>query len=126
MMADRPSRRAIGTLITAAASSTSASRRKPGVLWSMTVFRIQGRGAGWSRFRAPPSLTWRRLNHPLRRAAMRIALTCALTLLVLAAALAPAHAQSGFDRPGGDYTSFAVRSGDPIVCAARCEREGRC
>ena len=39
---------------------------------------------------------------------------------------APALAQSGYDRPGGDYSSFAVRSGDPAVCAARCEREGRC
>jgi hypothetical protein len=38
----------------------------------------------------------------------------------------PAHAQSGYDRPGGDYSSFPVRSGDPAACAARCEREGRC
>src|SRR5437764_14329563 len=38
----------------------------------------------------------------------------------------PAYAQSGYDRPGGDYSSFPVRSGDPAVCAARCEREGRC
>jgi hypothetical protein len=39
---------------------------------------------------------------------------------------APAQAQSGYDRPGGDFLSFSVRSGDPAVCAARCEREGRC
>ncbi|MEZ5787779.1 MAG: PAN domain-containing protein [Xanthobacteraceae bacterium] len=39
---------------------------------------------------------------------------------------APARAQVGYDRPGGDYSSFSVRSGDPAVCAARCEREGRC
>lgn len=39
---------------------------------------------------------------------------------------APALAQSGFDRPGGDYTSFQVRTGDPAICATRCEREGRC
>jgi hypothetical protein len=38
----------------------------------------------------------------------------------------PAYAQAGYDRPGGDYTSFAVRAGDPAACAARCEREGRC
>ena len=38
----------------------------------------------------------------------------------------PALAQTGFDRPGGDYSNFAVRSGDPAACAARCEREGRC
>lgn len=53
-------------------------------------------------------------------------------LILLCAALlagvccAPAHAQVGFDRPGGDYASFHVRSGDPAVCAARCERDGRC
>ena len=37
-----------------------------------------------------------------------------------------AHAQSGFDRRGGDYASFQVKSGDPAECASRCEREGRC
>jgi hypothetical protein len=40
--------------------------------------------------------------------------------------LAPAFAQSGFDRPGGDFTSAAVANGDPAVCAARCERDSRC
>ena len=38
----------------------------------------------------------------------------------------PALGQTGFDRPGGDYANFAVSSGDPAACAARCEREGRC
>ncbi len=37
-----------------------------------------------------------------------------------------ALAQTGFDRPGGDYANFQVRSGDPAACASRCEREGRC
>jgi hypothetical protein len=41
-------------------------------------------------------------------------------------AAAPAWAQSGFDRPGGDYLSFQVRSGDPAECAGRCDRDGRC
>jgi len=35
-------------------------------------------------------------------------------------------AQTGFDRPGGDYTHFQVRSGDPATCAARCERDKKC
>ena len=38
----------------------------------------------------------------------------------------PAQAQIGYDRPGGNYQNFLVKSGDPAVCAARCEREGRC
>lgn len=36
------------------------------------------------------------------------------------------RAQTRFDRPGGDYSRFVVPSGDPAVCAARCDREGRC
>ena len=39
---------------------------------------------------------------------------------------APARAQLGFDRPGGDYASFSIRSGDPGLCASRCERDQRC
>jgi hypothetical protein len=46
--------------------------------------------------------------------------------LAMGLASASAHAQSGYDRPGGDYSSFPVRAGDPAACAARCEREGRC
>jgi hypothetical protein len=47
-------------------------------------------------------------------------------VLALAAIATPANAQVGYDRPGGDYTSFVVRSGDPSQCAARCERDARC
>jgi hypothetical protein len=46
--------------------------------------------------------------------------------VALAMWLAPAAAQVHFDRPGGDYTSAVVRSGDPAVCATRCERDARC
>jgi hypothetical protein len=50
-----------------------------------------------------------------------------LAVLTLAAlAIMPASAQNGFDRPGGDYARFTVPSGDPEVCAARCERDARC
>jgi hypothetical protein len=38
----------------------------------------------------------------------------------------PAAAQLGYDRRGGDYSTFTIRSGDPAVCAQRCERDGRC
>ncbi len=53
---------------------------------------------------------------------------CLITvcLCMLMAAAPDAYAQTGYDRPGGDYTSFPVRSGDPAACAARCERDGRC
>ena len=46
--------------------------------------------------------------------------------LMAMVAAGPAAAQSGFDRRGGDYTNFQVRSGDPAECAARCERDARC
>ena len=47
----------------------------------------------------------------------------ALIWIVLAAgAWTSANAQNGFDRPGGDYSRFVVPSGDPAVCAARCDR----
>ena len=52
----------------------------------------------------------------------------ALTFAIVAAAtcLGPAAAQSGYDRPGGDYAGAPVPNGDPAVCASRCEREKTC
>jgi hypothetical protein len=55
-----------------------------------------------------------------------IVLRSIVAAAILAAGALAALAQGGFDRPGGDYTRFVVPSGDPAVCAARCEREGRC
>ena len=52
-------------------------------------------------------------------------LRAALVLVMLIAA-APAAAQVGFDRPGRDYASFAVLSGDPAVCSQSCDRDPRC
>jgi hypothetical protein len=54
-----------------------------------------------------------------------LALAVGANLAGLIASL-PAHAQAGFDRPGGDYANFVVRSGDPAACAARCDRDPRC
>ena len=56
------------------------------------------------------------------------ALTVGFAVLVSLATggAVPGLAQSGFDRPGGDYSSAAVANGDPAVCAARCEHESRC
>jgi hypothetical protein len=54
-----------------------------------------------------------------------VAVALAATLAVLLGGVS-ARAQVGFDRRGGDYFSFADRSGDPALCAARCDREARC
>lgn len=53
---------------------------------------------------------------------------CLVTLALLAAAISarPALAQSNFDRPGSDYLSVPVISGDPADCALFCERDRRC
>lgn len=60
----------------------------------------------------------------------RLALCALITLVLMTFVLIPldmaALAQVGYDRPDGDYGNIAVRSGDPAVCAARCEREQRC
>jgi len=53
----------------------------------------------------------------------------ALAFICLSGALLTggyASAQVGYDRPGGDYTSFVVRSGDPAACATACEHDARC
>ena len=58
----------------------------------------------------------------------RLLRACLMVLAVSAAAMAtrPAHAQTNFDRPGGDYQSSPVPSGDPADCALVCERDRRC
>src|SRR4029077_7263130 len=67
----------------------------------------------------------RRTMLGLRVSLFRFAVAAAMLVFALVAGM-PARAQSGFDRPGGDYSNFFVRSGDPAACAARCERDGRC
>jgi len=47
-------------------------------------------------------------------------------LLAAGAFARPALAQADFDRPGGDYLSSPVTSGDPADCALVCERDKRC
>jgi hypothetical protein len=52
-------------------------------------------------------------------------------LIVVLAVLAgagsgPGLAQSGYDRPGGDYAHAPVANGDPAVCAMRCEHDRNC
>ena len=50
----------------------------------------------------------------------------ALALWVAVLPVRPALAQANFDRPGGDYMSAPVLSGDPADCALVCERDRRC
>src|ERR1700732_2202309 len=58
----------------------------------------------------------------------RLLRACLVISAVLAPANAarPAQAQANFDRPGGDYQSSPVPSGDPADCALVCERDRRC
>src|SRR5712671_4355364 len=50
----------------------------------------------------------------------------AFAMLAVALPARPALAQANFDRPGGDYLSSPVTSGDPADCALVCERDKRC
>jgi hypothetical protein len=50
----------------------------------------------------------------------------AVLLAAVVSSVSPALPQVGYDRPGGDYASAPVPSGDPAVCAARCERDKNC
>ena len=54
------------------------------------------------------------------------AICCCSLLAAIVLWSAPAVAQVGTDRHGGDYASYPMRSGDPAQCAARCERDQRC
>ena len=58
----------------------------------------------------------------------RLVRACVVTFALVAAAASarPAQAQANFDRPGGDYLSTPVASGDPADCALTCERDRRC
>jgi PAN domain-containing protein len=58
----------------------------------------------------------------------RLVWACVVTfaLLAVVATSRPALAQVNFDRPGGDYSSSPVASGDPADCALLCERDRRC
>lgn len=58
----------------------------------------------------------------------RLLRACVVVLALLAAALSArtAQAQANFDRPGADYLSAPVASGDPADCALVCERDKRC
>jgi hypothetical protein len=57
---------------------------------------------------------------------MRLLLNVFGSVLVMLALVGSAQAQLGYDRPGKAYLSFTIKSGDPAVCASRCEHDGRC
>jgi hypothetical protein len=69
-----------------------------------------------------------RVRKQLQMQTGRLFRACVVTLafLVTAISACPALAQSSFDRPGGDYLSVPVISGDPADCALICERDRRC
>jgi hypothetical protein len=50
----------------------------------------------------------------------------AFLLIMVGQVASPARADVAYDRPGGDYDKFVVKSGDPDECSSRCERDARC
>lgn len=71
----------------------------------------------------PSSATAHR-NERARRGKPALGLAALIAIAIARATIA--LAQTGYDRPGGDYTSAPVANGDPTVCAARCERDKGC
>lgn len=61
-------------------------------------------------------------NEPAVNRRLATLVVCLLALTYGTAA----RAQVGFDRPGAAYSSVPLRSGDPAVCAGRCDRDSRC
>ena len=68
----------------------------------------------------------KRRRADLRSKGPRIAIAAVLLALLCAFPGSGARGQAGVDRPGKDYATFVVRSGDPAVCSARCDRDARC
>jgi hypothetical protein len=58
--------------------------------------------------------------------ALTVGFAAVIVTLIIVSGIQPAAAQSGFDRPGGDYASAPVANGDPAICASRCERDKSC
>ena len=90
---------------------------------------LESKGWGGTTFRkkSHPALETRTRKQP-RMGTVRLLRACVVMLAFLAAAVCarPALAQANFDRPGGDYLSSPVTSGDPAECALVCERDRRC
>ena len=57
---------------------------------------------------------------------IRVSIALRLAVAVVLFLPSASGGQVGFDRHGGDYANFPVRSGDPAICAARCDRDARC
>lgn len=57
---------------------------------------------------------------------MRALIVSAAAIVSVLAATGPLRAQLGYDRPGGDYAHIPIASGDPTVCALRCEHDKSC
>jgi PAN domain len=71
--------------------------------------------------------TWRARGQSAKAHRMMRGLIVGIAVCAaLVAGSGQALAQSGYDRPGGDYTHFSIANGDPAVCASRCEHDRNC
>ena len=73
-----------------------------------------------------PSRATRNRGKPKQRGKEEIIFAVAALMAIALGRVTAGLAQTGYDRPGGDYTSAPVANGDPMVCAARCERDKSC
>jgi PAN domain len=97
--------------------------------FSLAEIMLESNGWGGTAFRRKAIPRWKRvLESNPQMGTVRLLRACVVMLAFLAAAVCarPALAQANFDRPGGDYLSSPVISGDPAECALVCERDRRC
>jgi PAN domain len=105
------------------AQSKGNARAKPKFLWHFGRNNVLLRGGGTCRGNAERRMRVRTL---IRTLIHTLGFVIFLSAVVAPAGVTPACAQLGFDRPGGDYASAPVPSGDPAVCATRCEHDKSC
>ena len=114
-------------MISAQTRFSRLSRGKTGRFSRRNHARIKGLGRDGFSKKSHTALETRTRKQP-RMETVRLLRACVVALAFLAAAVCarPALAQANFDRPGGDYLSSPVISGDPAECALVCERDRRC
>src|SRR5205823_12903524 len=115
------------SMISAQTRFSRLSRGKTGRFSRRNHARIRGLGRDGFSKKSHTALETRTRKQP-RMETVRLLRACVVALAFLAAAVCarPALAQANFDRPGGDYLSAPVISGDPAECALVCERDRRC
>ena len=89
------------------------------------TFALRTRGGTEANVKST-TLAWVESHLRMGRGRQLRAWSATLAGLAVLSAAPQAAAQTNFDRPGGDYMSVPIPTGDPADCALQCERDRRC